>query len=50
MEKRGMSLSTIALIVVGLGYAGLKYFAPDLLDETSRTQSCLLYTSPSPRD
>ena len=29
MRKRGVSLSTIALIVVGLGYAGVKYIAPD---------------------
>ena len=29
MKKRGMSLSTIALLVVGLGYAGVKHFAPD---------------------
>ena len=40
MKKRSVSVSTIALLVVGLGYAGVKHFAPnfDSLAGSSTTQ------------
>jgi len=41
MGKRSVSVSTIALIVVGLGYAGVKHFAPDFnpFNQSSRSQN-----------